>query len=335
MHAESVAASGSRFHPIQSLSLPSSMQRSEGIAFSFGGEIIAVATSDTDTVFLFRRTLEGSFEPDPYSSIGGAESRLTYPHDVAFAPSENGELMAVAQRGGAIAIYRNQGDGTFGSAPEFEIRGPQTRLEYSDGVAFVPPAYDHLAACNLSTNTISFYRLLSASPVRFDLGPVFELRDPSIRHPDGLAFSGCGRWLAVANHGAHTVSVFRRRPSLLSFKKLRYGPRPVAVIKDPSLRHPHSVAFTPQTNDLVVTNAAANYFNVYAPRGRGRGLHWSDSGVRRTIVGPDETFREVNARDKMEGGPKGVAAHRDRLAICSPEHGVKIYSLRDYDGPPA
>jgi hypothetical protein len=37
----------------------------------------------------------------------------------------------------------------------------------------------------------------------------------------------------------------------------------------------------------------------------------------------------------MEGGPKGVAAHRDRLAICSPEHGVKIYSLRDYDGPPA
>ena len=37
------------------------------------------------------------------------------------------------------------------------------------------------------------------------------------------------------------------------------------VITDPGLRHPHSVAFSSETNHLVVTNAAANYFSVYAP----------------------------------------------------------------------
>jgi 6-phosphogluconolactonase (cycloisomerase 2 family) len=327
MRPSPVAASGSESHPIQSLSLPSTLQRSEGIAFSSGGEIIAVATSDTDSVFLFRRTLDGSFEAHPYSSISGPQSGLSYPHDVAFAPTKNGELMAVAQRGGAIAIYHSTPDGTFGAAPEFEIRGPQTRLNYSDGVAFVPPSFRHLAVCNLEANMISFYRLLCASPVRFELKPVFELRDKSLRRPDGLGFSKCGRWLAVANHGNHTVSVFQRRPLPISWPRLRYGPRPVTVIKDPTLRHPHSVAFSAEGNRLVVTNAGANYFNVYAPQGHGRRIRWSESAVRQTIVGPEAIFREVNARNKMEGGPKGVAIHRDSVAVCSPEHGVKIFAM--------
>ena len=28
----------------------------------------------------------------------------------------------------------------------------------------------------------------------------------------------------------------------------------------------------------------------------------------------------------MEGGPKGIAINENSVAICSPEHGVKIYS---------
>jgi DNA-binding beta-propeller fold protein YncE len=101
----------------------------------------------------------------------------------------------------------------------------------------------------------------------------------------------------------------------------------VTVIKDPTLRHPHSVAFSAEGNRLVVTNAGANYFNVYAPQGHGRRIRWSESAVRQTIVGPEAIFREVNARNKMEGGPKGVAIHRDSVAVCSPEHGVKIFAM--------
>jgi DNA-binding beta-propeller fold protein YncE len=110
---------------------------------------------------------------------------------------------------------------------------------------------------------------------------------------------------------------------------LRYGPRPVTTIADRTLRFPHSVAFTPETNHLVVTNAGANYFNVYEPNGRYSKIRWSQSPVLQKIFGPDVGFREVNARNKMEGGPKGVAIYKNSLAICSPEHGVKIYSFRE------
>jgi DNA-binding beta-propeller fold protein YncE len=315
---------------VQSLAPPSHLQRFEGIAFSSSGNIIGVATSDTNTVFLFRRKANGQFEDSPYWSIDGPRSGLNYPHDVSFSMSGDSELLAVAQRGGAITIYeKNRANENFGPEPVFEICGPKTKLNYSDGVAFVPPHDDYLAACNLAIGSISFYRRISRSPIVFKLEPVFELRHRSLSNPDGIAFSQCGRWLAVANHGNHSVSIFQRRNGILSEGKSKYGPRPVTIIKDPGLRHPHSVAFTPETNHLVVTNAGANYFSVYEPQSHNAKMHWSQSPLVQKTVGPDSIFKEVNARNKMEGGPKGVAIHKSSLAICSPEHGVKIYSFRE------
>jgi len=314
---------------IQSLVLPEALTGSEGIAYSSAGDVIAVAASNKNRVFLFRRRADGQFEGAPFLQLGGPGSELRYPHDVSFTSSGEGELLAVAQRKGAITIYqRNPADGTYGTAPIFEICGPETGLKFSDGVAFVPPHYDHLAVCNRWPGTISFYRRMSRTPVRFDLKPVFVLEHASVHLPDGLGFSACGRWLAVANHGRHTVSIYRRRGRLSALGGLKYGPEPVTVIDDPSLRHPHSVAFNPETNHLVVTNAGANYFNVYEPIGHKRNVRWSRTPCLKTVVAPEAAFMEVNARNKMEGGPKGVAIHRDGLAICNPEYGVKIYRIQ-------
>lgn len=315
---------------VQSLVMPGGLHRSEGIAFSPSGNVMAIATSDTNKVFLFRRNADGQFETAPYESISGPEARLKYPHDVTFARSGDHELLAVAQRGGTIAIYSKSGaNDNYGPEPAFEICGPTTRLKYTDGVAFVPPNNDYLAACNLQTGTVCFYRKTSSSPLRFDLQPVFELRHRSIVQPDGLAFSRSGEWLALANHGKHSVSIFQRRHRNASPERVEYGPGPVTVIKDPGLHYPHSVAFSPETNHLVVTNAGANYFSAYAPTKGFWNMRWSQSPVARQIVGPDVLFREVNAQNKMEGGPKGIAIHQNTLAVCSPEYGVKIYSLRE------
>jgi DNA-binding beta-propeller fold protein YncE len=315
---------------VQSLAPPSSLQRFEGIAFSSSGNIIAVATSDTNTVFLFRRQVNGLFEETPYCCLDGPRSRLNYPHDVSFSQSGDTELLAVAQRGGAIAIYeKHRADEDFGPDPVFEISGPNTKLNFSDGVAFVPPNNDYLAVCNLEIGSISFYQSIARSPVSFKLEPVFELRHRSLCNPDGLAFSQCGRWLAVANHGNHTVVVFQRRSGIFSGSKLSYGPKPVSLIKDPGLRHPHSVAFTPATSHLLVTNAGANYFSVYQHRSGYFKMHWSQSPAQQKTVGPDSVFKEVNARNKMEGGPKGIAVYKNNVAICSPEYGIKIYSFRE------
>lgn len=165
--------------------------------------------------------------------------------------------------------------------------------------------------------------------------PVFVLRHRSLYRPDGLAFSQCGRWLAVANHGNHTVGIYERvygpRRNLFSRREreLEYGARPVSIIRDPALRHPHSVAFTPKTNHLVVTNAGANYFSVYRPEPEGAGMRWSQSSVLQRTLGPESIFNQINSCNKMEGGPKGIAIHKDNLAVCSPEHGIKIYSFRE------
>ncbi len=314
---------------VQNLAPPDKAQRFEGIAFSPSGNVIGIATSDTDTIFLFRKKPDGRFEKTPYASINGSGSRLSYPHDLSFSLAGGAELLAVAQRAGAVSIYeKNKTAGHYGAAPVFEICGSAARLNYSDGVAFVPPDDEYLAACNLKSHNITFYQKLPGAPVGFQLKPVFELKQ-GLYEPDGLGFSRCGNWLAVANHGSHTVSVYRRRERIFSKRKIKYGPRPVALIEDTGLRYPHSVAFTPKTNHLVVTNAGANYFSVYRPEGRAGKTRWSQSPVLRQIIGPDDLFREVNARNKMEGGPKGIAIHENSLAICSPEHGVKIYSFRE------
>jgi DNA-binding beta-propeller fold protein YncE len=315
---------------VQRIMPPRPSERFEGIDFSPSGNIMAVATSETNTVLLFRRKADGRFEDAPFRVIGRGSDGLDYPHDVSFSRNDDTELLAVAQRTGAIAVYEKNGcDENYGSAPAFSIGGPQSRLAFSDGVAFVPPKNDYLAACNLELGTIVFFRRISLSPVVFEQTPAFELKHSSIFNPDGLGFSSCGRWLAIANHGNESVSIFQRRNRFISGGKPMYGPTPVTVIEDSHLRYPHSVAFAPRTNCLLVTNAGANYFNVYAPTRHYFGMRWSQSPIAQVIAHDDEEFQATNTANKMEGGPKGVAIRDNYLAICSPQIGVKIYSFRE------
>ena len=72
-------------YSVQNLAPPNNLQRFEGIAFSTSGNIIGVATSDTNTVFLFGRKPDGRFEDAPYWSINGPGSGLNYPHDLSFS----------------------------------------------------------------------------------------------------------------------------------------------------------------------------------------------------------------------------------------------------------
>lgn len=311
---------------IQHLVPSGKLERFEGLAFSTSGDTLGVATADTNAVLLFRRSANKRFEESPYCRIEG----LDYPHDLSFSRCGSIELLAVAQRTGAIALFRAD-DARDNSQPEriSEISGPASRLSHSDGVAFVPPFNDYLAACNLLSGSISFYPRISTSPIGFAVTPEFELTHSSLFHPDGLAFSKCGTWLAVANHGNNTVSVFSRRNKLLTMGRLRYGPGPISVIADGQLHYPHSVAFTPQTNHLIVTNAGANFFSAYGQQ-RGRlHKHWNRAIASQIRVGEDKVFQDVNAENRMEGGPKGLAIHGNNLAVCSPEFGIKIYTFSE------
>jgi 6-phosphogluconolactonase (cycloisomerase 2 family) len=295
--------------------------RFEGVSFAPSGDILAVAAPGENAVWLYRRGADGLIEPAPYSKI----EELSYPHDVAFATCGSSELLAIAQRVGKISIWqRHSRNEPF--TPAFDISGPDAGLEFTDGVAFLPDA-DYVVACNLLTGSLTFFKRRSLSPVSFNVVPDFVLEHESVDQPDGLAFSKCGRWLATANHGNHSVCVFRRRNRLFSAGKLRYGPNPVTVIKDPQLRYTHSVAFTPRSNDLVVTSAGANSFSVYQSRASAFGRRWGQRPRLRETFCDTMFFETVNSANKMEGGPKGIAIHETTVAVCSPEMGVAIYSL--------
>ena len=100
-------------------------ERFEGVDFSRSGDVLAVATSESNSVLLFRRKPTGRFEDTPFRTIGRSPNWLDYPHDVSFSRSRGTELLAVAQRAGAILIYEKNGsDGSYGSAPTFESVAP-------------------------------------------------------------------------------------------------------------------------------------------------------------------------------------------------------------------
>ena len=254
--------------PVQQILPPNRSQRFEGVDFAAGGDILAIATSEANTVLLFRRRPDGRFDDAPYQTIGDG-AQIEYPHDVAFSRAGGNALLAVAQRPGRITIHARHGvGGNYTATATAEISGAQSGLAFSDGVAFVPPDENHLAACSLERGTISFFRKVASVPPAFDSTPIFQLQHETIFHPDGLAFSDCGDWLAIANHGNQTIAIFRRGGSRRAAGALGFHWQPAAVIQDPRLRYPHSVAFTPQTKHLLVTNAGANYLCAYAPRPR-------------------------------------------------------------------
>jgi hypothetical protein len=52
-------------------------------------------------------------------------------------------------------------------------------------------------------------------------------------------------------------------------------------------------------------------------------------GAAKVTINDDGEFREINAKDKTEGGPKGIAIHGDEIAVCSPQIGIKIFRFSE------
>ena len=308
--------------PLQQLLPAAASARFEGLGYSSSGAVLGAATADTNEALLFRRGPHGRFETAPFCTLSG----LKYPHDISFCSSGPLDILAVAQRTGAVSLFAPAPSGdAYGPSPAFEIAGPESKLIYTDAVAFVPRS-DYIAACNLTSSTISFYRVISRAPLRVETSPCCELRHAAMRDPDGLAFSSDGAWLATANHGANSVTIFRRNPSA---EDPLYGPEPIADIKDDDLHYPHSVAFT-DAGHLVMTNAGANYVKVYRLTSTGSERRLVVEPVLKMAVNDQATFEEVNSQNKMEGGPKGLAIHGNELAVCSPEFGIKIYQFHEH-----
>ncbi len=266
----------------------------EGCALSADGRMLAVADAHDNAVLLFRKHAGAGFETVPYRVIEGEPAGLDFPHDVSFGPSGSGEILAVAQRDGVVSLFDPQPGA--GDAPLAELRGAETDLSFSDGVAFVPPDGRLLAVSNLLSHSITFYARPSLDSVCFEPRPVHRLAAGSIMRPDGLGISPCGGFLAVANHGAHSVSLFRRGADG------GYGPRAMQIISGPDLVHPHSVAFTEGARHLVITNSGAAHVTVLARQQDVFGVSWQRMKHGLPRFTPKAVFDRVNGEDPLRAG---------------------------------
>ena len=82
-----------------------------------------------------------------------------------------------------------------------------------------------------------------------------EQRDPAEqrtrRFPTGWPSIGTNRWIAVSNHGGHSVLLFENTP------QLDLHSEPAGVLRNVAC--PHGVRFTPDDNFVLVADAGAPY----------------------------------------------------------------------------
>ncbi len=300
--------------------------RPEGVAFSGCGSFVAVAEAVGNRVSVHTRGGEGRPARET-CRIEGPASGIDYPHDVDFSP--DGRLLAVANRRGATLTFyasRPGEAGRYGPEPAWTIKGRRARLAYSDGVKFVPPHGDWVAAANLAKSSISFYRRGWLRRSRFGPRPCFRLRGPQTRlnQPDGLSFSSNGSLLAVANHGAHTVTIYAR-----GARSIEFGRVPVAELGTGAtrFRFPHSVAFSPDATHLAVSNAGARHVSIFrrATDDGGASTSWSEVPVLELEACDQARFDATNLTNHAEGGSKGIAFGNDCFGVCNEHFGLRVH----------
>jgi WD40 repeat protein len=294
----------------------SELDRPEGVTFSPTGKYIATANSLVDTVTFYRRIGDSGsqYETTPAFSIQGKESKLNYPHDVAFSP--DGLHLAVANRiGNSITIYkRNFNDDFYSNKPIAVIRGASSGVRRPDSVKY-SPTNNIIAVANLADSSIAFYRYK---------GDVYEKKPYQIIQdtpdvllvPDGLDFSVDGELLAVTSHDANAVLIYQK----LQGSNGKYTSRPVEIIQgaDTNLNYPHSVSFHPTKNYLLVSSSQGlKNINIFQKTSDDFPRYGTKPLLSLEITQMyDESTIHLLEELHQEGGCKGVAFSPDGKALA-------------------
>jgi sugar lactone lactonase YvrE len=155
-----------------------------------------------------------------------------------------------------------------------------------------------LLVCNNYAHTVT--RHLLDSRAAYSAVVSETLLEDGLTVPDGVAHSPSGRWLAVSNHGAQAVFVYRNDPQLCRSRA------PDAVLH--GVTYPHGLRFTPDEESLLVADAGAPFVHVFD---RGSGDWTCQHQPAKSIkVMDDAAFRQGNLNSE-EGGPKGIDVSPD------------------------
>lgn len=288
-------------HPIPVRSIPPAyFGAAEGIAYSHDGSLLAVAELTRHRV-----TILGAAE----TTLGGPD--ILAPHDVAFSADDS--LVAVANRGNStVTLHARTEHGVYSSSPVRTLRKPGwvgvTAVTFTKDLV-VAAAHDH-----------------SVTAFTFDGAVVWSLEgsECELALPDGLAFNSNESLLAIANNLGHSITLYARKGAGDG-----YARAPVARLS--GMRHPHSMAFTSDDREIVVTNSGGPSVMVFRRQNGAWGpqpvLEWPACEYEVFEAAHQTAFIASGRRIACEGGAKGIALYGDRIAWSGPNIGLQEHRV--------
>jgi hypothetical protein len=302
------------------------MGRSEDLAFSPEQRRLAITEFARNRILVIElakeaRLLDGAMELT--RSVEISSSQIRSPHGVCFLDEET---IAVANRDSGTRLFRvpaNAPDGALiRSSALRRIGGGWLRPKVNPGsvtVSRLRPDLVELLICNNYQNTVSRHYLDRHQDHRIRASQVLLNRGLAV--PDGVAVSRDSRWIAISNHGTHSVLIFENRDDTAPWTE------PVGELLD--VECPHGLAFTDDGRTLLVASAATPFVLVFAAD-RAPEVDWQ--GRRQPVasirVMDDETFLKGQTNPE-EGGPKGlkVSSELNLLALTSEFQPLAFFDL--------
>jgi hypothetical protein len=234
---------------------------------------------------------------------------LDLPHGVAWIDPHT---FAIANRGRNVALFelprKRPATGSVKLEP-LQTIGPD-RIDFvatpgSVSVASVGMNLVELLVCNNYVHHVSRHLLDRNDGYAVIASEVIIQRGLEV--PDGVAHSSSGRWLAISNHDAHTVNLYRNDA------ELNPASRPNGVLH--GVKYPHGLRFAADDKALLVADAGAPLVHLY----RSESGDWT--GDREPVsslqVVSDAAFKRGHY-NPQEGGPKGIdLASDDGLMVSS------------------
>jgi hypothetical protein len=283
----------------------SSLGRTEDVRFSPDNRRLAVAAFRQNRIAIFDISIAsagGSASVALTNVIEFSSRYLDEPHGLDFVSDDR---ILVTNRSGQVCVFDlpSVAAKCLDLEPISVIRSGDIVSPGSVAVVSGEQGQAEALVCNNYVHTITRHAL--------DAGDGGGNRDGVVLRkmldiPDGISVSKQQQWVAISNHGTHTILIYE------GLSSLNEASAPVGILRHTD--YPHGLRFTADDRFIVVADAGSPYLNIYEKDDLG----WR--GIRRPLL----QFRALSNEDFLsgrhnveEGGVKGIDVNAGGSVLVS------------------
>jgi hypothetical protein len=290
--------------------------RAEDVKFSPNNRRLAVVSYSRNRIFVFEVRIAASSKTVALTDVREcASDHLRQPHGVQFFDDEN---IIVANRAGDATIFKLPASGSSSDCSELVLLGiiRSGDVVHSPGSVSIikkdKTLYEALI-CNNDINKVTRHLIDFSNGYPVTSNEVLLAK--RLNWPDGVSVNG--EWIAVSNHRAHVISLYRNTSSLNECSE------PDGILR--GAHWPHGLRFSSDGHFLLVADAGEPYVHIYRKDKSG----WC--GVRSPLksirVVTDEDFLR-GQESTQDGGPKGIDIDNSTSILVST---CKVQPLAFFD----